>query len=229
VRPAGPLPATTHPHPHPAPLQDVCRRHVLSTALIMAGNALIVAFGDHRSLKITLPGLAGMVRAPRFVAYVACVYPAVAARAWPTVPWPTVPSSFPCPSRPAMPQTPADAFLFLSFLSSSHPLILSFSHSLFPPHPLLPFPHLTHGAPHRPLPAMTGPSHRTLRSFPPPPSRAAAAARGCAGAARSALGRRRTTRGAVLGRPPSPPSRTKWTCLVPPSVLTGHVSSLLPY
>jgi hypothetical protein len=30
-------------------------------------------------------------------------------------------------------------------------------------------------------------------------------------------------------RPPPPPSRTNWTRLVPPSVLTGHVSSLLPY
>ena len=29
--------------------------------------------------------------------------------------------------------------------------------------------------------------------------------------------------------PPSPPSRTDWTRLVPPHVLTGHVSSLLPY
>ena len=28
---------------------------------------------------------------------------------------------------------------------------------------------------------------------------------------------------------PSPPSRTDWTSLVPPPVLTGHVSSLLPY
>jgi hypothetical protein len=28
--------------------------------------------------------------------------------------------------------------------------------------------------------------------------------------------------------PPLPPSRTNWTRLVPPSVLTGHVSSLLP-
>ena len=28
---------------------------------------------------------------------------------------------------------------------------------------------------------------------------------------------------------PPPPSRTSWTRLVPPSVLTGHVSSLLPY
>ena len=31
------------------------------------------------------------------------------------------------------------------------------------------------------------------------------------------------------GAPPPPPSRTNWTRLVPPSVLTGHVSSLLPY
>jgi hypothetical protein len=29
--------------------------------------------------------------------------------------------------------------------------------------------------------------------------------------------------------PPLPPSRANWTRLVPPSVLTGHVSSLLPY
>jgi hypothetical protein len=29
--------------------------------------------------------------------------------------------------------------------------------------------------------------------------------------------------------PLPPPSRTNWTRLVPPSVLTGHVSSLLPY
>ena len=29
--------------------------------------------------------------------------------------------------------------------------------------------------------------------------------------------------------PPPPPSRTDWTRLVPPPVLTGHVSSLLPY
>jgi hypothetical protein len=29
--------------------------------------------------------------------------------------------------------------------------------------------------------------------------------------------------------PPPPPLRTNWTRLVPPSVLTGHVSSLLPY
>jgi hypothetical protein len=29
--------------------------------------------------------------------------------------------------------------------------------------------------------------------------------------------------------PPPPPSRTTWTRLVPPSVLTGHVSYLLPY
>ena len=29
--------------------------------------------------------------------------------------------------------------------------------------------------------------------------------------------------------PPPPPSRTNWTRLVPPPVLTGHVSSLLPY
>ena len=29
--------------------------------------------------------------------------------------------------------------------------------------------------------------------------------------------------------PPPPPSRTNWTRLVHPSVLTGHVSSLLPY
>ena len=28
---------------------------------------------------------------------------------------------------------------------------------------------------------------------------------------------------------PPPPSRTDWTRLVPPPVLTGHVSSLLPY
>ena len=28
---------------------------------------------------------------------------------------------------------------------------------------------------------------------------------------------------------PPPPSRTNWTHLVPPPVLTGHVSSLLPY
>ena len=28
---------------------------------------------------------------------------------------------------------------------------------------------------------------------------------------------------------PRSPSRTNWTRLVPPSVLTGHVSSLLPY
>jgi len=31
------------------------------------------------------------------------------------------------------------------------------------------------------------------------------------------------------GRSPPSPSRTNWTRLVPPSVLTGHVSSLLPY
>jgi hypothetical protein len=31
------------------------------------------------------------------------------------------------------------------------------------------------------------------------------------------------------GARPPPPSRTNWTRLVPPSVLTGHVSSLLPY
>ena len=29
--------------------------------------------------------------------------------------------------------------------------------------------------------------------------------------------------------PPPPPSRTDWTRLVPPPVLTGHASSLLPY
>jgi hypothetical protein len=29
--------------------------------------------------------------------------------------------------------------------------------------------------------------------------------------------------------PPPPPSRTNWTRLVPPSVLTGRVASLLPY
>ena len=28
---------------------------------------------------------------------------------------------------------------------------------------------------------------------------------------------------------PPPPSRTNWTRLIPPPVLTGHVSSLLPY
>jgi len=35
--------------------------------------------------------------------------------------------------------------------------------------------------------------------------------------------------GAVAPLPPFPPSRTNWTRLVPPSVPTGHVSSLLPY
>jgi hypothetical protein len=36
---------------------------------------------------------------------------------------------------------------------------------------------------------------------------------------------------ALLVAPPPvpPPSRTNWTRLVPPPVLTGHVSSLLPY
>jgi len=29
--------------------------------------------------------------------------------------------------------------------------------------------------------------------------------------------------------PPLPPSRTDWTRLVPPPILTGQVSSLLPY
>jgi hypothetical protein len=35
--------------------------------------------------------------------------------------------------------------------------------------------------------------------------------------------------GSSTAPPPSPPSRTNWTRLVPPSVLTGHASSLLPY
>ena len=34
---------------------------------------------------------------------------------------------------------------------------------------------------------------------------------------------------AVLPPPLPPPSRTNWTRLVPPSVLTRHVSSLPPY
>ena len=38
-------------------------------------------------------------------------------------------------------------------------------------------------------------------------------------------------RGVLVGYPLSaaPPSRTNWTRLVPPSVLTRHVSSLPPY
>ena len=35
--------------------------------------------------------------------------------------------------------------------------------------------------------------------------------------------------GGVPPPPSPPPSRTDWTRLVPPPVLTGHVSSLLPY
>jgi hypothetical protein len=35
--------------------------------------------------------------------------------------------------------------------------------------------------------------------------------------------------GSAAQAPPPPPSRTNWTRLVPPPVLTGHVSSLLPY
>jgi len=49
-------------------------------------------------------------------------------------------------------------------------------------------------------------------------------------------GRRQlAARGAILGPPapeappPPAPSRTDWTSLVPPPVLTGHVSSLVPY
>ena len=37
------------------------------------------------------------------------------------------------------------------------------------------------------------------------------------------------TSGCGSSTPPLPPSRTKWTRLVPPSVLIGHVSSLLRY
>ena len=35
-------------------------------------------------------------------------------------------------------------------------------------------------------------------------------------------------KGSARKAPPPPPSRTDWTRLVPPPVLTGHVSSLLP-
>ena len=38
-----------------------------------------------------------------------------------------------------------------------------------------------------------------------------------------------TQSGFTPAPPPPPPSRTEWTRLVPPPVLTGHVSSLLPY
>ena len=62
----------------------------------------------------------------------------------------------------------------------------------------------------------------------PAPAAQASAARGAgAGACAEAgcVGRCTGTRGSRSRRPP-PPSRTKWTRLVHPSVLTGHVSSL---
>ena len=58
---------------------------------------------------------------------------------------------------------------------------------------------------------------RTSRS---PPARAARAVSHRTGARLPSCCRR---------RPPPPHSRTNWTRLVPPSVLSGHASSLLPY
>eukprot|EP00285_Hemiselmis_virescens_P013858 CAMPEP_0173401698 /NCGR_PEP_ID=MMETSP1356-20130122/51677_1 /TAXON_ID=77927 ORGANISM="Hemiselmis virescens, Strain PCC157" /NCGR_SAMPLE_ID=MMETSP1356 /ASSEMBLY_ACC=CAM_ASM_000847 /LENGTH=396 /DNA_ID=CAMNT_0014361897 /DNA_START=42 /DNA_END=1229 /DNA_ORIENTATION=+ len=50
------------------------RRHVVSTALIVLGNVLIVAWGDHKSQKMTLTLVTRLVSSHVFLVYLAVVY-----------------------------------------------------------------------------------------------------------------------------------------------------------
>lgn len=54
--------------------EKVQRRHLLSTALIVCGNVLIVAWGDHHNQKITRSHLLELVTRTPFIIYMLCVY-----------------------------------------------------------------------------------------------------------------------------------------------------------
>jgi len=54
--------------------ESLKRRHVASTLLIVIGNVLIVAWGDHQRQKITLTLVLKLVASPPFLVYMAVVY-----------------------------------------------------------------------------------------------------------------------------------------------------------
>jgi len=54
--------------------ESLKRRHVASTLLIVVGNVLIVAWGDHQRQKITLTLVLKLVASPPFLVYMSVVY-----------------------------------------------------------------------------------------------------------------------------------------------------------